>query len=87
LPTPAAGSQQETSQETRGQYAEHATQPHASLDHADASIASTTEPQESSAEEAERLLAAIRQQAREADKHRQQWRRARSAHPRVDKEW
>jgi Ca-activated chloride channel homolog len=77
----------ETSQEAQGQHAEHATQPHASLDNADAPSAPTTEPQELSAEEAERLLEAIRQRARQADKHRQQWRRARSAPSRVDKEW
>ena len=77
----------ETSQEAQGQPAEHATQSHASLDNADAPSAPTTEPQALSAEEAERLLEAIRQRARQADKHRQQWRRTRSAQPRVDKEW
>jgi tetratricopeptide (TPR) repeat protein len=38
-------------------------------------------------EEAERLLEAIRERAREADNQRQQWRRARMHDTRVDKDW
>jgi tetratricopeptide (TPR) repeat protein len=78
---------QETSQESQGQHAERASQAQASLDNADAPLEPITELQELSAEEAERLLEAIRQRAREADHQRQQWRRARRATSRVDKDW
>ncbi len=79
--------QQHTSRQSQGQHAEHTGQPQAALDNAEVPLQPSTALEELSPEEAERLLATIRERAREADIRRQQWRRAGLYNSRVDKDW
>jgi hypothetical protein len=78
--------QPETSQVPQAQ-PDGQAQEHAALDNADSPAAPTGQLPELRPEEAQRLLEAIRQRARQADEHRQQWRGASGMRTRVDKDW
>ncbi|MEE9148784.1 MAG: hypothetical protein V3U27_15440, partial [Candidatus Tectomicrobia bacterium] len=70
--------QQDTSQQPQDQ---------ASPDDSDTPAQQAQAPQEMTREEAERLLEAIREQARNTDNWRQQRRRLRQRGAQVDKDW
>ncbi len=78
---------QDEPQDSRGQQANPASQTHASPDSGRVGTRQMATPQKLSLEEAERRLDVIRQRAREIDKLRQQWQRARMRDARMERYW